>query len=107
MANREFKEHKKERADFVEMHPNPHGEQIIDEASIQADHRAGSDENVSRNPNTVENRMNPSVLVQDQSTDSMFNLADPQTRELLKEDSDQAPRPRQQRRRHSGRRKTA
>lgn len=90
MANRESKKseqvEKFGHGEVMESQPNPHGEQETGETPIQTDHAAGAPQNVSQNPSTVENRLHPSV-VQDPSTDSMFNLADPQTRELLEEDS--------------------
>jgi hypothetical protein len=45
--------------------------------------------NVAQNTSTTENRLNPSVTgaVEDASTDSMFNNADPQTSELLKKNN--------------------
>jgi hypothetical protein len=44
---------------------------------------------VAQTTSTIENRMNPSVTgdFEDPSGDSMFNNADPQTRELLKKAS--------------------
>ena len=42
---------------------------------------------------TVENRLNPSVLgpVEDPTTDSMFNMADRQTKELLGQEDRSQP----------------
>lgn len=79
----------KQHADISETHPNPHGEQQVAEVPLQTDHRAVTRENVAQNPSTTENRMNPSVTgaLEDPSSDSIFNLADPQTKELEKEES--------------------
>ena len=51
---------------------------------LRTDHSAATRENVAQNPNTRDNQMNPSVAVlrEDPTDDSMFNNADPQTREL-------------------------
>ena len=67
---------------ITEAHPNPRGE--------QTDHRGTGNENVAQNPSTRENRLNPSVIgpLEDPTTDSMFNLADQQVRELLEENMD-------------------
>ncbi|HKE31608.1 MAG TPA: hypothetical protein VKD65_07775 [Candidatus Angelobacter sp.] len=75
---------------ITEVHPNPHGEQQISEMPLQTDHRGTGSENVAQNPSTRENRLNPSVIgpLEDPTTDSMFNLADQQVRELLEENMD-------------------
>jgi len=69
---------------ITEAQPNPHGEQEIAEMPVQTDHGAVTRENVGQNTSTRDNRMNPSVNgpLEDPTTDSMFNLADPQTREI-------------------------
>lgn len=69
---------------ITETHPNPHGEQEIAEMPVQTDHGAVTRENVGQNTSTRDNRMNPSVNgpLEDPTTDSMFNMADPQTREI-------------------------
>ena len=74
---------------ITESHPNPHGEQPVSEMAAQTDHRAAASENMAQNPSTRENRLNPSVTgpLEDPTTDSMFNLADRQTRELLGQDT--------------------
>lgn len=82
--------------DIQETHPNPHDE--------QSDQESSTAENVVQNPSTTENRTNPSVTgaVEDPSTDSMFNNADPQTSELLKKNTskDRSPaKPKDNRRR--------
>lgn len=72
--------------DIHETNPNPHGEQEANDLSIQSDHESSTAENVPQNPSMTENRTTPSVTgaLEDPSTDSMFNNADPQTSELLK-----------------------
>lgn len=86
MAGREAR--KGDRIHIAETHPNPHGEQIVAEMPIETDHGAATEQNIARNPSMAGNRMNPSVVVQDASTDSMFNLADPQSKELLNNQAD-------------------
>lgn len=51
---------------------------------LRTDHRDATDENAGENTSTRGNRMNPSVTgpLEDPTTDSMFNLADPQTRAI-------------------------
>lgn len=68
---------------------HPHGEQEATDLSVQSNHESSTAENVAQNPSTTENRTNPSVTgaVEDPSTDSMFNNADPQTSELLKKNT--------------------
>lgn len=75
--------------DIQETHPNPHSEQEVSEMPLQTGHRDSAMENVAQNPSTTENRMNPPVTgaVEDPSSDSMFNNADPQTSELLKKNT--------------------
>ncbi len=102
MANRETNAGSSKREQPMETQPNPHGEQQAGEMPVETGHRSSTDENVSRNPSTVENRMNPSV-VQDPSTDSMFNLADPQSKELPRKGVRKGRTPRK----GSGRRKAA
>lgn len=92
-----------QRENISETHPNPHGEQQVSEMPLQTDHRAVTQENIAQNPSTTENRMNPSVTgaLEDPSSDSMFNLADPQTKELLVEKEkagDRGPKPKRGRR---------
>ena len=74
---------------ITESHPNPHGEQQVSEMPLQTDHREATTENVARTPSTLENQMSPSMNgpLEDPTTDSMFNLADRQTRELLGQDT--------------------
>lgn len=74
---------------ITEAHPNPHGEQDVAEQPVQTDHSNVARGNVAQNSSTVENRMNPSVSgpLEDPTDDSMFNNADPQTRELLRDKS--------------------
>ena len=90
--------------DTTETHPYSHGEQEANDLSIQSDHESSTAENVAQNPSITENRTTPSVTgaLDDPSTDSMFNNADPQTSELLKKNTskDQSPeRPKGNRRR--------
>jgi len=75
---------------IAETHPDPQGEQQVAEMPLQTDHRVATTENVAQNPSTQENRLNPSVTgaLEDPTTDSMFNLVDAQTRELLEENMD-------------------
>jgi hypothetical protein len=70
----------------MEEHANLHGEQKAAEMPVQTDHGAVTHENVGQNTSTEETRLNPSITgpLEDPTTDSMFNLADPQTRELAK-----------------------
>lgn len=88
MAGREAK--KGDRIHIAEAHPDPRGEQMVAEMPLETDHSAATRQNIARNPSMAENRMNPSVVVQDASTDSMFNLADPQSKELLNNQTDKA-----------------
>lgn len=70
-------------------HPSPHREREVAEMPIQTDYSSATRENLAGSSNTTEDRMNPSVVadVDDPSTDSMFNQADPQTRDLLEKNS--------------------
>jgi hypothetical protein len=97
MANRELE--KDDRKHINETHPNPHGEQKVAEMPIQTDHRTATPENIAQNTSTTENRMNPSVAgaLEDPSSDSMFNNADPQTKELLEKNTTQDRPPAQNR----------
>lgn len=77
------------KKDITAANPNPHGEQKVAQMPLQTDQREMTRKNVARNPSTVENRLNPSVNgpLEDPTDDSMFNNADPQTRELLQKES--------------------
>lgn len=79
----------KVRKHFSEAHPNPHGEQDVTEMPLRTDHSDATRQNVAGSTSTKENRMNPSVTgpLEDPTDDSMFNNADPQTRELLQRES--------------------
>ena len=70
--------------EITEAHPNPHGEQDVAEMPLQTNHTNVTSENVGQTTSTRGNRMNPTVTgpLEDPTTDSMFNLADPQTREI-------------------------
>jgi hypothetical protein len=77
---------------MAEATPNPQGQQKVVEMPLRPDQRKLTPYNVGQNPSTVENRMDPSVAVsmEDTSTvdtDSMFNSADWQARELLQENN--------------------
>ncbi|HEY6967649.1 MAG TPA: hypothetical protein VJA94_00355 [Candidatus Angelobacter sp.] len=74
---------------ITETHPNPHGEQDVAEMPLQTNHSDAMPQNVAGTASTKENRMNPSVTgpLEDPTDDSMFNNADPQTRELLQRES--------------------
>ena len=76
----------KKEEHITEAHPNPNGEQGIAEMPLRTDHGDVTRENVGQNSSTAENRLNPSVTgpLEDATDDSMFNNADPQTRELVK-----------------------
>ena len=67
---------------ITEVHPNPHGEQDVAEMPLQTDHGAATKENVAQSTSTRDNRLNPQVSgpLEDPTTDSMFNVADPQTK---------------------------
>ena len=71
--------------------PNPQGRQKVIEMPLRPDQRKFSSSNIAQNPNIVENRMDPSVVTSIEGggidTDSMFNNADPQARELLEENN--------------------
>lgn len=69
---------------ITERHPNPHGEQHVAEMPVQTDHWAVTRKNIGQSTNARENHLNPSVTgpLEDPTTDSMFNVADPQTREI-------------------------
>lgn len=69
---------------ITEAHPNPHGEQEVAEMPLQTDHGAATKENVAQNTSTRDNRLNPVVSgpLEDPTTDSMFNVADRQTKEI-------------------------
>lgn len=69
---------------IAEVHPNPHGEQDVAEMPLQTDHSVVTSENMGQSPSTRENRMQPSVTgpLEDPTTDSMFNVADPQTQAI-------------------------
>ena len=79
----------KVRKHITEAHPNPHGEQDIAEMPLRTDQSDATRQNVAGTASTMENRMNPSVTgpLEDPTDDSMFNNADPQTRELLQRES--------------------
>lgn len=95
--------------------PNPQGQQKVIEMPLRPDQRRVTQQNVAQTPNTAGNRMNPSVNVSPENavepdplfkdTDSMFNNADPQTRDLLQENN--APNRSHFQRRARGRKKTA
>ncbi|HEY6351312.1 MAG TPA: hypothetical protein VI636_18055 [Candidatus Angelobacter sp.] len=91
--------------DITEVHPNPHGEQDIAEMPLKTDHGAVTRENVGQSTSTRENHLNPSVTgpLEDPTTDSMFNSADPQTREIEKGTEKDSSR----RKKTSGKRKAA
>lgn len=69
--------------------PNPQGQQKVIEMPLRPDQQRISSSNLAQNPSTRENRMDPSVATSMEDggidTDSMFNSADPQARELLQE----------------------
>ena len=44
-----------------ETSPNPHGEQDVLEMPVQTDHSHHTSHNVSQNPSTKGNRLNPSI----------------------------------------------
>lgn len=69
---------------ITETHPNPHGEQEVAEMPLQTDHGVATKENVAQNTSTRDNRLNPVVSgpLEDPTTDSMFNVADRQTKEI-------------------------
>lgn len=73
--------------EMTEAHPNPHGAQEVAETPVETDHGNVTHENPGQNISTRENRLNPSVSgpLKDPTTDSMFNLADRQTREINEE----------------------
>ena len=79
----------KARKHITEAHPNPHGEQDVAEMPLRTDHSDATRQNVAGTASTKENQMNPSVTgpLEDPTDDSMFNNADPQTRELLQRES--------------------
>jgi hypothetical protein len=95
--------------------PNPQGQQTVIEMPLRPDQRKVTQQNVAQNPSTVGNRMNPSVTVSPENviepdrqfddTDSMFNNADPQTRDLVEENN--APNRLHLQRGARGRKKTA
>jgi hypothetical protein len=71
--------------------PNPQSQQKIIEMPLRPDQRRFSSSNIAQNPSTVGNRMDPSVATSMEDngidSDSMFNNADPQSRELLQENN--------------------
>lgn len=71
-----------------EAHPNPHSEQDVARTPIPTNHGTATHENAAQSTSTAENRLSPFVTlnVEDSSGDSMFNNADPQTKEILKKD---------------------
>ena len=77
--------------DMADATPNPQSQQKVIEMPLRPDQRRFSSSNIAQNPSTVENRMDPSVATSMEDggidTDSMFNNADPQTRELLEENN--------------------
>jgi pyridoxine 5'-phosphate synthase PdxJ len=78
--------------DVAEARPNPQGQQKILKMPLRPDQRRVTSRNIAQNPSTVENRMNPSVATSAErntapDTDSMFNNADPQTRELVEQNN--------------------
>ena len=79
----------KVRKHITEAHPNPQAEQHVAEMPLRTDPSDATRQNVAGTANTVESRMNPSVTgpLEDPTDDSMFNNADPQTRELLQRES--------------------
>jgi hypothetical protein len=80
---------RKKEEHVTEAHPGPHGEQEITDTPVRTDHSDATRRNVAQNSSTVGNRLNPSVNgpLEDPTDDSMFNNADPQTRELLHRES--------------------
>ena len=87
-------------AHMAESSPNPHSEAKVVEMPIRTDHSEHTSRNVAQTSNTVDNRMNPSVVpeageAQVQNgrleevdrdaldSDSMFNQTDKQTRDIL------------------------
>jgi len=69
---------------ITEAHPRAHGEQDVAEMPLQTDHSNVTSENAGQNTSTRGNPTKPTVTgpLEDPTTDSMFNLADPQTREI-------------------------
>ena len=90
---------------LTEAHPNPHGQQEVAEMPGQTEHGAVTRENVGQNTSTQESHLNPSVTgpLEDPTTDSMFNSADPQTREIEESTGKDSSR----RKKTSGNRKVA
>lgn len=88
---------------ITETHPNPHGEQDIAEMPLRTDHSDVTDESAGQNTSTKGNRMNPSVTgpLEDPTTDSMFNVADPQTRLIEEEEQHSSERKTRKRRKIS------
>lgn len=72
-----------------EAHPNPHSEQDVARTPIPTNHGAATHENAAQSTSTAENRLSALAApnVEDSSGDSMFNNADPQTKEILKKDN--------------------
>jgi hypothetical protein len=99
----------RQRRHIREGHPNPHGEQEIAETPVQTDHSDVTGENVGQNTSTRGNRLNPSVsgLLEDPTTDSMFNLADPQTTEIIGDTTGKEDSRRDNKQKTSKNRKTA
>lgn len=71
--------------------PNPQGQQKVIEMPLRPDQRRLSSSNIAQNPSTADNRMDPSIATSMEDSgidsDSMFNNADPQSRELLEENN--------------------
>jgi hypothetical protein len=71
---------------MTEASPNPHNEQTIADSPVSTDQRDGTEsQNVGGSPSTREGRLHPSVgesVGGVADTDSMFNEADPQAREI-------------------------
>jgi predicted lipid-binding transport protein (Tim44 family) len=72
--------------------PNPQGQQKVIHMPRRSDQRKHTSQNIPQNPSTVGNRMDPSVTtsMEDNTaldSDSMFNEADPQARELVEENN--------------------
>lgn len=88
---------------ITEVHPNPHGEQDVAEMPLRTDHSDATSENVGQNTSTRSNRINFSVTgpLEDPTTDSMFNLADPQTRLIEEEEQHSSERKTHKRRKIS------
>lgn len=72
---------------MTEISPNPHNEAEVNDRPVNTDQASETKgENVAQTPSTREGRMQPSVAEATEGGvadhDSMFNNADPQTREI-------------------------